>query len=1401
MINRVKLLGFAVSGNLDTHVLTATPYSTNDQVSQYEEVILEVLAEGFDEARSIKLNFTLPDDSTVEDIHMKPIGNNKFQVRLNDVIGNKLTVGTTQTVNVEIIVYTRSGYARTETPVSYQLYKTSLDTTYHPTDMDVAFIAINQLISDTSGSDGSVSEIKDKIDRIVDGSTVVGRANADADGNVIKDTYLAKDELPTKLSQFTNDGDGNKPFITSAALANYATKSELPSLAGYATEDFVNTTVSAGNNSTLSTAKAYTDNEVGTLHSQLDNYPTKIEFNEYKTEHTNQYNTLNDKVNHFLDVDDTTKDQLSEIIDLINKTGGTADLIAEVNKKADKDSVYTKEQTNTEIINAVESAYGTVLEIGINNGYIASGNELRFDYNGTFKNNTRYFLSLHAALITRTGDLPDDLKVYITDKNANKIGITCISQPDITKTATTKNLNQIERQDPLNGFYWYAMGIYRDTSDGKTFYIDTINCEEYSVLTGEELTSKLAYATIKPGQYVFATTDSGAIRKGHTYRINGDITSGTLEVHEEDVSGVFGGEAVQIKYGESGTLTAAQLLKLQQNTDNYIITTDDNQHYEIFRLSTEASKSGYRTYSCIEYENSKPIIRTITITENVRAWVMKSTEVGSGSSDVKVDTTVISGSKNAVSGGAVYTAIDNATTTLNSTINTKISAITDSLSTVATTGSYNDLKNKPVIPSLLGYATEEYVNEKARTVENKIPSIAGLASEVYVTTKINETEAKIPSVDNLASRDELNNAIEGVNAKIPSLAGYATQSYVDSKVSSVYRYKGSVKTRANLPENPEAGDVYNIESSGMNVAWTGSSWDDLGGTIDVSTKQDKLVSGTNIKTINNTSILSEGNIDLVTPNDLTAYAKTTSIPTKISQLTNDSGYFGSAHWTVSSGTDWNDDNSKSRYLTFTPIQSYSDIVFAYNLKDEGNTTILINEGIGELGTDTEPWGYITLQSPTGIRYKDSTGIKSFDLSRPYITTTNLPSYLTGYATESWVNDKNYLTQTVADGLYKSKDSADSAGINDTTISTTTTYSSRKIEDTFLQAPDNILQIKGASPVVRIINDGLNDSTELTGDKITFYDNTDNRTVSIEPVYAADTKDGYISVNGYKLARDVDLAKKLDKTGGNVDSLTINSKAVATQEWVEGKSYLTSTSLNGYATEEWVNGKNYLTMASLDGYAKTFEIPTKVSQLTDASSYATTEYVDNKVSSVYRYRNSVANKDALPTTGNVIGDVYNLEDTGMNVAWNGTSWDELGSTVDLTNYALKSEIPTKVSQLANDKNYLTEHQSLDSKQDKLVSGTNIKTINGVDILGAGNITIDIPANTEIDDTTVSTTKTYSSNKIDSTYAKKSDIPAKVSEFKNDAGYLTAVPDTYATKAYVDEKATAGGTSVKFVMWED
>lgn len=47
-----------------------------------------------------------------------------------------------------------------------------------------------------------------------------------------------------------------------------------------------------------------------------------------------------------------------------------------------------------------------------------------------------------------------------------------------------------------------------------------------------------------------------------------------------------------------------------------------------------------------------------------------------------------------------------------------------------------------------------------------------------------------------------------------------------------------------------------------------------------------------------------------------------------------------------------------------------------------------------------------------------------------------------------------------------------------------------------------------------------------------------------------------------------------------------------------------------------------------------------------------------------------------------------------------AWEKVGSTdIDLSTYALKSEIPTKVSQLQNDSGFLIQHQDISGKADK------------------------------------------------------------------------------------------------------
>lgn len=72
---------------------------------------------------------------------------------------------------------------------------------------------------------------------------------------------------------------------------------------------------------------------------------------------------------------------------------------------------------------------------------------------------------------------------------------------------------------------------------------------------------------------------------------------------------------------------------------------------------------------------------------------------------------------------------------------------------------------------------------------------------------------------------------------------------------------------------------------------------------------------------------------------------------------------------------------------------------------------------------------------------------------------------------------------------------------------------------------------------------------------------------------------------------------------------------------------------------------------------------------DASTTYTKTEVDNAIGSavtnMYKYKGSVATVSALPSSDNTTGDVYNVEATGMNYAWDGTAWDALGEIFTIT----------------------------------------------------------------------------------------------------------------------------------------
>ena len=266
-------------------------------------------------------------------------------------------------------------------------------------------------------------------------------------------------------------------------------------------------------------------------------------------------------------------------------------------------------------------------------------------------------------------------------------------------------------------------------------------------------------------------------------------------------------------------------------------------------------------------------------------------------------------------------------------------------------------------------------------------------------------------------------------------------------------------------------------------------------------------------------------------------------------------------------------------------------------------------------------------------------------------------------------------------------------------------------------------------------------------------------------------------------------------------------------------------LTGVATESWVEGKGYLNSSEVDK-----KIEDAVLKDVDLSSYYTKQQIDNKgfitsIPSEYVTESELESKgyiSAIPTeyvteseleskgylTREDVGDIdvdlsdyYTKEQIdGKNFVTNGdlvmkgyATKEEVQtevSKIDLTDYYKKGESDSKYqpkgsyltsipseyvteSELAG-KGYATQgyvdrvEAQLSTKQPQLVSGTNIKTINGESILGSGNIEIKGGSGSDVD-----LSDYYTKSQSDSKYQPK-------------GSYLTSIPSEYVTETELENR---------------
>ena len=116
--------------------------------------------------------------------------------------------------------------------------------------------------------------------------------------------------------------------------------------------------------------------------------------------------------------------------------------------------------------------------------------------------------------------------------------------------------------------------------------------------------------------------------------------------------------------------------------------------------------------------------------------------------------------------------------------------------------------------------------------------------------------------------------------------------------------------------------------------------------------------------------------------------------------------------------------------------------------------------------------------------------------------------------------------------------------------------------------------------------------------------------------------------------------------------------------------------------------------------------------------ASKSYVDTAINNI---KANYASKDELATKQNIISDIDTIRSGAAKGATALQSYTEQYKGT-VTSVKINGTNKNPSNGIVDLGTVITSHQDISGKQDKLVSGTNIKTINGESILGGGDITI-------------------------------------------------------------------------------
>ena len=605
-----------------------------------------------------------------------------------------------------------------------------------------------------------------------------------------------------------------------------------------------------------------------------------------------------------------------------------------------------------------------------------------------------------------------------------------------------------------------------------------------------------------------------------------------------------------------------------------------------------------------------------------------------------------------------------------------------------------------VIQGGTGDVTQQYVDEKLALKVDKTAYEADKATFALKT--------EIPSIEGLASKEELQNGLEGKQDK----GDYALKSELSGKQDTLVSGT-NIKTingqtllgEGNIEIQGGGSGISDAPSDNKLYGRKNANWSEviIPSTDNFATKSEiaDMLTKTEAseKYQPKGEYLTEVPAEYVTETELSGkgYATTAQLANKVdtSTYTEDKATFA----TKAELADKANTSDLSNYLTTTDAESTyakkSEIPEEYTLPIataealggiKVGAGLSINPATGVLsatggGTaDSVDWANITSKPETFTPSAHNHPISEVTDLQDKLDAKADKTAIADMATQTWVNEQGFLTAVPEE--YVTETELNSKGYLTsipeeyvTNEELTSALSSKQDKGNYItvETADGKYQVKGDYATTAQLANKV-DVSAYTEDKATFALKSELTTLATKEELAGKANTSDLSNYLQTSVAESTYAKKseIPSLEGYLQASVADEK-YATKTELEGK--VDDADIADMATQTWVTSQGYLTSVPAE-YVTETEL--------DAKGYKKIEYLTQ------------SQYDELPTKEE--GVMYVITDAPEVVI------------PDTSTFATKEE--------------------LTSKQDTLVSGESIKTINGESILGTGNIVIESGGSSQV-----------------------------------------------------------------------